>query len=330
MRRVLLSPLLLLSLALPCAAQDASLNLVPIQGKGRIAIKLSAGWKLQQIFLYDHGNRPVLQLRNEAMGLDASFILFPNNTGAATAESCRDAVMKPAIKNISQASAITDIRNTVRTGTGKNSLAIASYFIPVLESLPIQQDNVFGFYGDDSNCAEIHISEVHYTPAEEDKLFDQLNLLVYDSAYVPTARDYLAMATAYYEQKSFQEAAWYYTSAIAALPAGPGSRNTFRFASDQLVMSLGMNGQLKESRAAAQQAIAVDPEYAMTYYLLACDDAEEGHADAAKLHLQQAFDRKMNVLPGEKLPDPTQDGSLLKLQHNKKFWAFVENLQATR
>jgi len=68
----------------------------------------------------------------------------------------------------------------------------------------------------------------------------------------------------------------------------------------------------------------------MTYYLLACADAEDGKAPAAKVHLQQAFDRKANTLPGEQLPDPTKDDSFLKLKKNKDFWGFVEHLQATR
>ncbi|HEX6770506.1 MAG TPA: hypothetical protein VF126_00675 [Acidobacteriaceae bacterium] len=48
------------------------------------------------------------------------------------------------------------------------------------------------------------------------------------------------------------------------------------------------------------------------------------------MHLQQAFDRKANVIPGESLPDPTQDDSIQKLRGDKAFWAFVEDLQKSR
>ena len=89
---------------------------------------------------------------------------------------------------------------------------------------------------------------------------------------------------------------------------------------------LGMSGDLKDSRAVAEDAIAADPEYPVNYYNLACMDAEQGDAAGAKMHLQQAFDRRANVLKGESMPDPTKDDSILKLKKDKAFWAFVLTL----
>jgi hypothetical protein len=100
-----------------------------------------------------------------------------------------------------------------------------------------------------------------------------------------------------------------------------------RFAIDQLVMSLGMSGNLNLSRKYAQMGIETDPDYPLNYYNLACADAEQGKEADAKLHLQQAFDRKANTLPGEKMPDPTQDDSIQKLKKNKEFWGFVQTLK---
>ena len=91
-------------------------------------------------------------------------------------------------------------------------------------------------------------------------------------------------------------------------------------------MSLGMSGDIKDSRAVAGKAIATDPDYPLNYYNLACADAEQGDATSAKLHLQQAFDRRANVLKGESMPDPTKDDSILKLKKNEAFWAFVLTL----
>jgi hypothetical protein len=42
--------------------------------------------------------------------------------------------------------------------------------------------------------------------------------------------------------------------------------------------------------------------------------------------LQQAFDRRANVISGEKMPDPMKDDSILKLRNDKAFWAFVMTL----
>jgi len=88
-------------------------------------------------------------------------------------------------------------------------------------------------------------------------------------------------------------------------------------------MSLGMSGDAKNSRAVAEKAIAADPDYPINYYNLACADAEQGNAIDAKTHLQQAFDRRANVLKGESMPNPTKDDSLLTLKKDKAFWAFV-------
>ena len=95
-----------------------------------------------------------------------------------------------------------------------------------------------------------------------------------------------------------------------------------------IALSYGISGHIKQSRAVNDEAVSkVDPDYPLYYYNLACADAEQGHPADAKLHLQQAFDRKANTIPGEHLPEPTKDDSILKLKKNKEFWAFVETLK---
>jgi hypothetical protein len=91
-------------------------------------------------------------------------------------------------------------------------------------------------------------------------------------------------------------------------------------------MALGMSGDLKDSRAVNQAAIAKDPEYPLYYFNLACADAESGDAANARIHLQQAFDRRANTLHGETFPDPAADDSIQKLKSNNDFWVFVEGL----
>jgi tetratricopeptide (TPR) repeat protein len=121
-------------------------------------------------------------------------------------------------------------------------------------------------------------------------------------------------------------AAPYYKASLDAIPSDANSIVPRRVTTDQLVMSLGMSGDIKDSRAVAGKAIATDPDYPLNYYNLACADAEQGDATSAKLHLQQAFDRQANVLKGESMPDPTKDDSILKLKKNEAFWAFVLTL----
>lgn len=95
-------------------------------------------------------------------------------------------------------------------------------------------------------------------------------------------------------------------------------------------MAYGISGDIQKTRMLLNATVQADPAYPLNYYNLACADAEEGNAADAKLHLQQAFDWKANVIPGENLPDPTQDDSLLKLKDDKAFWSFVEDLKKSR
>jgi tetratricopeptide (TPR) repeat protein len=101
-----------------------------------------------------------------------------------------------------------------------------------------------------------------------------------------------------------------------------------RVLTDQAGMSYGMAGNIAKARSIFESAIPSDPGYPMYYYNLACADAEENKLADAQKHLQQAFDRKANVIHGESMPDPTQDDSFTPYQNNKQFWSFVESLRS--
>jgi len=66
---------------------------------------------------------------------------------------------------------------------------------------------------------------------------------------------------------------------------------------------------------------------AIDYYNLACADAGEKKLSDARGHLQQAFDRKANLIPGETMPVPTLDESFVPYKANREFRAFLERLE---
>jgi tetratricopeptide (TPR) repeat protein len=103
-----------------------------------------------------------------------------------------------------------------------------------------------------------------------------------------------------------------------------------RVATDNMGMALGMSGEVDAARKVFLDAVKKDPDYPLYYFNLACADAEQGDAANARIHLQQAFDRRANTIQGEKLPDPTKDDSILKLKDDKTFWAFVETLSVSK
>jgi tetratricopeptide (TPR) repeat protein len=99
-----------------------------------------------------------------------------------------------------------------------------------------------------------------------------------------------------------------------------------RILTDQLVMSYGISGDLKTARALLREAIAKDPDYPLNYYNLACTDAEEDNKSGALANLQRAFDRKAEILSGEKMPDPGADSSFQKYRNDPDFLALIKKL----
>jgi hypothetical protein len=159
------------------------------------------------------------------------------------------------------------------------------------------------------------------------KVKDILETVQFYPTAKPTFQDALLYATLEWNHHQLEGATYAYKAALRLVDTSDDPLKWRRVVTDQLSMALGMSGDLKQSRAVNEAAIQRDPVYPMYYYDLACADAEEGNAVAARAHLQQAFDRSGNVLAGESMPDPTSDNSILKLKDNKEFWAFVQTLQ---
>jgi hypothetical protein len=274
-------------------------------------------WTLQSVHLYDKGQRPVVMFSNETTKVDASLIVFENLSGQPTGEGCRGDVIDPLVKgNAKTLSGRAD--SQFKAADGK-SYPVTSYALAMTPK--VKQENVFIFAGDEKTCVEEHVSLVGGTPDDPGVLaaLAEFHPML---GYSPQFIDYLHLATLLFHD-SPGLAAPYYKEALDRADQLPWRR----VVTDQLVMSLGMSGDLKDSRAVAEMAISKDPDYPLNYYNLACADAEEGNATQARVHLDQAFARKANVIPGEHLPDPSKDDSILKLKKNKEFWTFVQTLQ---
>lgn len=179
-------------------------------------------------------------------------------------------------------------------------------------------------------CADIEFSSQHEISEDTPVVKEALASVVFEPQAKQDFQGLFSYATVLFRHEMPKQAATVYEQALAVLPADDVSGKWRRVATDQAVMAYGMSGDRAKARALANRAIRGDPEYPLNYYNLACADAEDGNAVQAKIHLQEAFDRRKNTLPGESLPDPTQDDSLLKLKSDSAFWSFVENLQKNR
>ena len=293
---------------------------------GGILLPTSPEWKPKLLTAYDKGSRPIAQFENEKTNVVASFIIEGNMTGKPTAESCRKDVMDGIRKEENGPLLSNQTEGQMSDGHGGN-FATASHFTYI--DATSHNHDVFAFAGNKKTCAEIHISTVSGKPDEDKRLADALAEFHPDLSYNPMWLDYYGMGTGLYEESPML-AAPYFDSSLKVMPAdlrNPEFITDRRLATDVVIVALERMGNLKASRTYAQHAIETDPDYPLTYYHLACMDAEQGKAVDAKLHLQQAFARKANAIGGEPFPDPTKDNSILKLKNDRDFWAFVQTLK---
>jgi tetratricopeptide (TPR) repeat protein len=307
------------------APAKAPKMLVTWYGAGGIPLPASADWHLVLFTAYDNAGRPLAQFHNERTGATVSFLIFENQSGTPSSEGCRkdvmDAIEKGEAKLISGSTT-----GDMPDGNG-SKFATASHFTHLAGK--VSNHDVFAFAGSAKTCAEVHASVLSGKPDEDKNLNDALALFHPDLSYQPAWQDYVIQGTLFYKQSPMMGAP-FYDAAVKHMPAGtadPEIINARRIATDQIVIALGMSGQVQQARAYAEHAIKLDPDYPLNYYNLACADAEEGKAADAKAHLRQAFDHKANVIQGESMPDPAKDDSILKLRNNKDFWTFVQTLK---
>ena len=153
-----------------------------------------------------------------------------------------------------------------------------------------------------------------------------------DPNHVPQFSDVASYAQVLFQHNDYGAAAPLFEKALTMVsPDGAPFKSASvarRIMRDQAGMSYGISGDLAKARLIFEKGVAEDPDYPMYYYNLACADAGQQKLTEAKHHLQQAFDRKNNVNPGEAMPVPTEDDSFLPYKNNREFWAFLESLQS--
>jgi tetratricopeptide (TPR) repeat protein len=323
---VLLLPNLLLAQTPP---KPAPIRYILPQGKGSLIPPIE-GWKPAELHLLDNNTRFAIQLKGDH-GLIASQILFPNKTGSATSESCRQAVMGPVLDQVKSAGTIVEEPRSVFTNHDGQKLVVSSYRITKLGTVPVQQQNVFAFYGTADTCFETHLSKTNYVLSDKPLFDSALRTFRFEPDFNPSPADYGVVATIFFNYiHDFPSARIYYQRAYDTMPkadlTAPTATPLGRVTVIQLSLACGLTGDLACTRSINEAAIARDPDFPMYYYELADADAEQGDAAAAQKHLQQAFDRRANLPPNLPMPDPTQDDSLLKLKDNTAFWSFVTSL----
>jgi tetratricopeptide (TPR) repeat protein len=304
------------------AANDGAFKLALVDHAGQLSWS-AEGFKIIESSAKPGGNE--IGIRGQDQSGQRTFLgflfLFPEKAPLTSAK-CLDGVVGPEKKS----TASLKIAGTDQISQpGTLPVSLVSYTARGEGGKTLY--TVRGFVANGEICGDLEVYS--YTPlslqdANLKKIFSSLRL---DEKYTPQFSDLFLYAQILYQHHMYGPAAPVYEKALAKLNEDSSSTKTMkRVITDQAGMSYGMSGNIAKARAIFEKAVVADPDYPLYYYNLACADAEEKNLTGAKKHLQEAFDRKANVVPGERMPDPTQDDSFLPYRKNKEFWAFVEEL----
>jgi tetratricopeptide (TPR) repeat protein len=325
--RLIAAAFLSVSLAAPLAAQNASqLNLVMPHGEGRLVVPSGPAWFPVSYKLEDSGSRVTFVFADHLHEVTLEASVFPNDDGSA--DACRDLTLTLLLTSLHNQGTIKDERQGIRNVSGV-SIATESFLIATTGVNPGSQQNVYAFAAGPHVCAELHLSQSGKTSATDPLFQNEIDRLRFDPDYSPTWQDFNTIASYFYDtMRDFRAAAVFYRRALETLPISPGTLNQRRALTDQLAMSYAIYGDYKNSYNVNEDAILQDPSYPYYYYNLACVDAELHNPLDARRHLEMAFARRGNALPGEPLPDPLNDTSIQKLQSNRIFWLWLKSFTA--
>jgi len=251
-----------------------------------------------------------------------AFLFAAPDKAPLNASSCRDGVLKAE-----HADAAVQNRAVMRSTSGAE-VALAVLIAPKDAHMSLR-----AFVASGDLCGDLLFDASDVRPGDEqayrltmETAKQTLLTLKFDPSYKPTFKDAFAYADVEYIKHQYAGAAAAYRTALERVSQSDDPRKFRRVVTDQLSMSLGISGDLRGSREVNEAAIAKDPEYPLYYYNLSCADAEAGDPKAARIHLQQAFDRRTHTIQGETFPDPTEDDSLQKLRKDDSFWSLAQQI----
>jgi hypothetical protein len=315
--------LILISLCfamLASAQSDGNFEEVLPGTQGRLSWQ-APGFKVVEVSAKPNGVEIGLRGQDASgkLGFLGFLFLFPEQAPLSSAK-CRDQVLGPAQKSDASLKILSNSELTRSSGI---PVALATYRSGKTKS----SYAVRGFVATGEVCGDLEIYSTSPVNPDDPAVKAVFESFRFDPNYVPEFRHALFYAQILYEKHQYRAAAPIFEQALAKVSNDKSQLTMRRVTTDQAGMAYGISGNLAKARELFEKAIQSDPDYPLYYYNLACADAEENKLPEAKKHLQQAFDRKANVLPGESMPDPTKDDSFLPHKGDKDFWTFLDALQ---
>jgi hypothetical protein len=305
------------------APSDSSFKLALPHHSGQLRWSAN-GFTIIQSSAKPNGNEIGIRGQDESHRLTflGFLFLFPEQA-SLTSLKCRDGVLGPAEK----ANPSLTIASTGETASpGSLPVAWVTYTAKGTNGLVY---SVRAFIATGDICGDLEFYSAKPISADDVDLKSILASYQLDEHYMPKFSDLFVYAQLLYKSQQYSTAAPMFEEALGKLKDEPraATKDGKRVLVDQAGMAYGMSGEVGKARAIFQKAVVEDPDYPLYYYNLACADAEENKLADARLHLQQAFARKANLIAGETMPEPTKDNSFLPHRDNQDFWMFLESLR---
>jgi hypothetical protein len=281
------------------------------------------GFKIIESSGKPNGGEIGIRASNESKKINfLAFLFVVSGQTALTGAKCRDGSMGQ-VKN--QATGFKSLATSEIAHPEGLPVELVSYSTQGQNGKPLY--SVRGFVASGPVCGDLELYSDQPIGADDPEVKNIFQSYRFDSNYQLQFKDFFVYAELLYGQQMFKAAAPLFEQALSLLKNDEKDAATMRrVVTDQAGMAYGISGDTAKSRSIYLAAIAKDPDYPNYYYSLACADAQDKHFADAKTHLQQAFARKANVLPGETLPDPSKDDSFLPYKDNQEFWAFIQTL----
>jgi tetratricopeptide (TPR) repeat protein len=309
------------------SAGNADFKLALANHNGQIQWK-APGFKITETSAKPDGREIGIRAQDASGRLSFLGFLFQVPEQAPmTSAKCRDASLEEEKANdpTFKQSRMIEVARTDRV-----PVSVVDYSVQGKGGSPAY--SVRGFVATGDLCGDLEVSSTEAIRSEDPEVLRIFQSVQLDEHYQPGFNDVLFYAQVLFNSRQFAAAGPLFERALtlAGEAKGVDTKLWRRRVTDQAGMSYGMSDDTNKARAIFEAAIAKDPDYPMYYYNLACADAQEKNLSDARKHLQQAFDRKANALPGESMPDPTVDDSFTPYSNDKDFWSFLEGLRAKR
>ncbi|HXQ26735.1 MAG TPA: hypothetical protein VN822_10035 [Candidatus Acidoferrales bacterium] len=280
------------------------------------------GFKIVQSSAKPNGQEIGIRGRDESGKITfLGFLFIVSGQTSLTGAKCRDGVVEPLKRSNPSLKILA--ASEIATSNGP-PVELVTYTAQGRDGKSLY--SMRGFVATGDICGDLELySETPINPEDSDlkKIFQSYH---FDPGYTPQFNDVFLYGQILYRDQMYKAAAPIFEQSLTKLKDDKSQQTMRRVATDQAGMAYGISGDASKARSLFESAIARDPDYPMYYYNLACADAQEKKLADARTHLQQAFARKANTIPGEALPDPTKDDSFLPYRNDKDFWTFLESL----